>query len=184
MAKDRRSLSDEEAALWNRVVDTAVPLRRRQPNVVESAKKPTAESGKKKGPRPAPSPNGPASDERVQRPPPAPNPDQIDRRTVRRIARGAISLDGRLDLHGLTQAQAHERLMDFMGHAQESGLRTVLVITGKGAGDGTERGVLKRALPQWLSTSPLRNMVLGYEIARREHGGSGAYYVRLRRSKG
>jgi DNA-nicking Smr family endonuclease len=181
MAKDRQSLSDEEAALWNRVVDTAVPLRRKQPHTVESIKKPTAESGKKKRPLPAPSRNGAPRDERAQRPPPARNPDQIDRRTARRIARGSISLDGRLDLHGLTQAQAHERLTDFVGDAQESGLRTVLIITGKGAGDGTERGILKRALPQWLSTSPLRDMVLEFEVAHREHGGSGAFYVRLRR---
>ena len=176
MVKDPRSLSDEDSALWNRVVDSAVPLRRKQPLPVEPVKKqrplPTPSSGGAL--RGAPSPSVPADRDL----------GQIDRRTVRRIARGSITLDGRLDLHGLTQAQAHGRLTDFVSDAHEDGLRTVLVITGKGAGDGTERGILKRALPQWLSTSPLRNMVLGFEIAHREHGGSGAFYVRLRRPRG
>lgn len=176
MAKDPRSLSDEESDLWNQVVDTAVPLRRKQPHPNGPVKnqRPLQTSSPADAPRGGPSHGVPADR----------NLGQIDRRTVRRIARGSITLDGRLDLHGLTQAQAHGRLTDFVNDAQENGLRTVLVITGKGVGDGTERGVLKRALPQWLSTPPLRNLVLGFEIAHREHGGAGAFYVRLRRPRG
>ena len=176
MAKERRPLSDEEIALWNRVAGTTVPLRRTQPLPIGPAKKQTLHSTPimARAPRDAPG----------QAMPPVRGPGQIDRRTVRRIARGSIGLDARLDLHGLTQAKAHARLTEFVSGAQQDNLRTVLIITGKGVGDGTERGILKRALPQWLSATPLRNMVSGFDIARREHGGSGAFYVRIRRSRG
>jgi len=61
----------------------------------------------------------------------------------------------------------------------------VLVITGKGARAGQgERGVLKRAVPQWLSLPEFRAFVIGYEEAQVAHGGEGALYIRIRRTRG
>ncbi|MHA1560043.1 MAG: Smr/MutS family protein, partial [Alphaproteobacteria bacterium] len=126
MAKDRRPLSDEETALWNRVAGTAVPLRGNQRLPIGSVKKQT--------PHPTPIISRTPRDAPRQAVPPARGLGQIDRRTVRRIARGSIGLDARLDLHGLTQTIAHARLTEFVSEAQQDGLRTVLIITGKGAG--------------------------------------------------
>lgn len=92
-----------------------------------------------------------------------------------------------IDLHGMTQAQAHQALNAFLWRAAAAGARIVLVITGKGgwrgAGDAHsgEAGVLRRQTPLWLRAPSLRTIVLSVEEAGRPHGGSGALYVRLRR---
>jgi len=167
MAKDRISLSGEDSTLWEAVARTATPLRARP---IFAAKADAA-------PRAA----GAAEPQSTARPkqrsgPPGP----IDRRTARRIARGAIKLDARLDLHGHTQADAHRRLYEFLSAVREDGGRLVLVITGKGAvGEGG--GVLRRMLPGWLASPRFRPQVAGFEEARRAHGGAGAFYIRLRR---
>jgi DNA-nicking Smr family endonuclease len=110
----------------------------------------------------------------------------IERRLKRDLSRGRAAIDAALDLHGLTQAEAHQALRGFLRHSQARGARLVIVVTGKGAplDEGhwsNERGVLKRLTPQWLRESDLRSVVLGFEEAGRAHGGSGALYVRLRR---
>jgi DNA-nicking Smr family endonuclease len=102
-----------------------------------------------------------------------------------RMARGSLAIDARIDLHGLTQAAAHRRLIKFLGEAQAAGAKLVLVITGKGRPDdrplmGEERGVLKRLVPIWLGAEEMRTLVVGYETAGRGHGGEGALYVRVR----
>jgi DNA-nicking Smr family endonuclease len=100
-----------------------------------------------------------------------------------RIARGAHAIDGRLDLHGMTQDEAHGRLLSFLRGRQARGAKVVLVITGKGSrnGEGGGRGVLKRMVPLWLGLPDLRSLVIGFEDAAIGHGGEGALYVRLRR---
>ena len=118
-----------------------------------------------------------------------PAPGGIDRRTEQRIRRGAIEIDGRIDLHGLTQKRAHATLGHFLVSAQKKGWRTVLVITGKGApvgdhsgsGYGDERGVLYRQVPLWLNGPELGLFVSGFREAHPRHGGRGALYVRIRR---
>ncbi|WP_312861524.1 Smr/MutS family protein [Segnochrobactrum spirostomi] len=111
---------------------------------------------------------------------------------MQRLVRGTHAIDDRLDLHGLTQEAAKRRLMDFLHRAQADGLKTVLVITGKGAlgtdrfeaGDFTaERGVLRRVVPEWLRMPGARGLVVGFSEAHAAHGGSGALYVRIRRPK-
>jgi len=100
-----------------------------------------------------------------------------------------LQVGARIDLHGLTQVAAHQRLRHFLADAQHAGHGLVLVITGKGSGRGLdgalpfgdERGVLRRAVPHWLAEADLRAVVLGFEEAGPRHGGSGALYVRLRR---
>jgi DNA-nicking Smr family endonuclease len=101
-----------------------------------------------------------------------------------RVARGKEAIDGRLDLHGLTQSEAHATLLRFLRAASNRGARLVLVITGKGAraSDG-ERGVLKRQVPHWLALPEFRAFVVGFEDAHVAHGGEGALYVRVRRAR-
>lgn len=113
----------------------------------------------------------------------------IEKRTRSRLARGNLDIDARIDLHGMTQLAAHERLHRFLREAQAGGARIVLVITGKGRpgsedfASEMERGVLRRRVPHWLAEPGVRSIVLGFEEAHRGHGGSGALYVRLRKSR-
>jgi DNA-nicking Smr family endonuclease len=112
---------------------------------------------------------------------------RIDDKTRRRLVRGAVPIDGRLDLHGMTQEAAHSALRHFLHRERAAGSRIVLVITGKGRGGPGEtvwdRGVLRRAVPHWLSDTELRDLVIGFEEAHLAHGGAGAIYVRLRRPR-
>lgn len=105
----------------------------------------------------------------------------VDRRLADRLKRGRLPIDATLDLHGLTQSEAHAAVKGFVARAAERGLRTLLIVTGKGRHDGS--GVLKAALPRWLNDAPLRGHVLALAEARPEHGGSGALYVLLRRRR-
>jgi DNA-nicking Smr family endonuclease len=108
----------------------------------------------------------------------------LDRRLRQRLNRGHAGIDGRVDLHGLTQAQAHDALVGFLRTARAEGARIVLVITGKGTrGADSERGVLRRQVPFWLRSPQLRDVVLGFETAGPAHGGEGAFYVLLRRAR-
>lgn len=116
----------------------------------------------------------------------------LDKRSADRLRRGQMAIDGRLDLHGHTQADAHRAAHAFVAGGYRSGKRCVLIITGKGgarddvdAGFMPDRdsGVLRRNLPRWLGEPSVRHMVLRVESARPQHGGDGAYYVLLRRKR-
>ncbi len=106
----------------------------------------------------------------------------VDRRTAERLKRGRLNIDARLDLHGLTQAEAHRALNAFIAASYEAGRRCLLVITGKGyrREDG---GVLRGKVPQWLNQSPNRGRVLAFDYAQQRDGGTGALYIMLRRQR-
>lgn len=107
----------------------------------------------------------------------------VDKRTAMRLKRGQMEVEGRIDLHGLTQDEAHPALTAFIKGAGGSGRRCVLVITGKGGrGDG-EVGVLRAAVPSWLNGAELRPHVLSFSHAAPKDGGIGALYVLLRRRR-
>lgn len=108
----------------------------------------------------------------------------LDRRRAKRLRRGEMAIDGRLDLHGMTRQEARGALAGFLAAAQGRGGRCVLVITGKGQREplGERRSVLRAALPRWLDEAPNRERVLGFEAARPRHGGDGAFYVLLRKA--
>lgn len=113
-----------------------------------------------------------------------PGAAQLDARTDARLRRGRLANEGRLDLHGMTQAEAQERLTGFIVAAQAQGKRCVLVITGKGVSRGGEAGgVLRQKFPLWLSLPPLRGLVLKTYPAAQRDGGSGAWYVYLKRQR-
>ena len=176
----RRVLTQDERVLWTVVTQSIAPLRARtpdQPDDDSAAAKPAAKPARaakramKATPAAAPSPKQPA-------PPLAP----LGRRMRRSVARGKQAIDGRLDLHGLTQSEAHSALLHFLRNAIARDARLVLVITGKGRGG--EPGVLRRNVPQWLGLPEFRSLVIGFEDAHVAHGGEGALYVRLRRARG
>jgi DNA-nicking Smr family endonuclease len=104
----------------------------------------------------------------------------IDRRSAERLRRGRLPIEGRLDLHGMTQAAAVERLAEFIARSEAAGKRCVLVITGKGLASG---GVLRDQVPRWLNLPPNRARVLAFDYARPQDGGSGALYVLLKRRR-
>lgn len=106
----------------------------------------------------------------------------VDRRTADRLKRGRLAVEARLDLHGMGQADAHRALNRFIQSSYDQGLRTVLVITGKGL-FSQGRGVLRDRLGDWLNMGPLRHKVLSYVPAQPKHGGGGAFYVLLRRRR-
>ncbi len=107
----------------------------------------------------------------------------IERPVTRKISKGRLPLEARIDLHGLVQSEAHAMLHSFLVRAHERGMRHVLVITGKGSSLGSD-GALKRAVPLWFSKPEFRFLISGYEMAARNHGGEGALYVRLKRNLG
>jgi DNA-nicking Smr family endonuclease len=107
-------------------------------------------------------------------------PIGIDRRSWLRLKRGQVMLEQTIDLHGLTQEQAHERLGRVLAEAQQSGLRCLLVVTGKGLAHG---GVLRHMVPRWLNEGPNRERVLAFAPAQPKHGGAGALYLLIRRKR-
>jgi DNA-nicking Smr family endonuclease len=113
----------------------------------------------------------------------------MDSRAHRRMTRGKLKPEARIDLHGMTVAEAHPELTAFILGSQAVGRRLVLVITGKGKDrdDGgpipVRQGVLRHQVPQWLALPPLAQAVLQVTPAHIRHGGHGAYYVYLRRNR-
>jgi len=100
----------------------------------------------------------------------------IDRRGAQRLKRGQMPIEGRLDLHGMTQDEAHRALGAFIARSQSAGKRAILVITGKS-------GVLHGAAARWLEEGDNRGRVLAASRAQPQHGGAGALYVLLRRRR-
>jgi DNA-nicking Smr family endonuclease len=179
-ARRKRSLSEEERQLWDSVARQVKPLRRSprvvRPHAVDAPPAPAIPAISSRPPSPvkiAPPP-------RPQAPPLAP----IGRRERAQLSRGRKEIDARIDLHGMTQARAHRALFGFLQRAHHDGFGFVLVITGKGKiGAESERGVLRRQVPQWLALPEFRTLVVGFEEAAIGHGGEGALYVRVRRAR-
>lgn len=110
----------------------------------------------------------------------------IEPRLGRKLRRGHLPIDGTIDLHGMRQDEAHAALCRFIPARFARGDRTILVITGKGLkktgfGQIEQKGVLRSMLPVWLNEQTLSPMIAGWEHAAQDHGGEGAFYVRLKR---
>jgi DNA-nicking Smr family endonuclease len=179
-----RPPTPEELRLWEAVTHTVMPLGQRRPGAPKPDAAEPADGKAGPGAKATPPPDVAVAAPSRPKPalPPALSP--IDRRTRTRLSRGTVSIDARIDLHGLTQAAAHGRLARFLRQAQADGAKLVLVITGKGKprGEfgGEERGVLRRAVPMWLASAEMRPLVVGFDEAGPTHGGGGALYVRVR----
>jgi DNA-nicking Smr family endonuclease len=193
----RRRVKPDELDLWNQVASTTerlAPLRR---SLIVDA--PLQEAPKKREAKPiAPFSLGalptstremrdvlPALSERLRS-----APVKMDAKSYKTMQRGKLKPEGRIDLHGMTVAQAHPALISFIMTAQANGRRLVLVITGKG-GKREELGAiapqrmraLKRQVPIWLTMAPVSSTVLQVTESHIKHGGAGAYYVYLRRAR-
>lgn len=105
----------------------------------------------------------------------------IDRNLLRALRRGDFSVQGRLDLHGMTQVQAREAVERFLSDSRRAKKRCVLIVHGRGLNSRDEIPVLKEGLKGWLSQKRIGNMVLAFATARPQDGGAGAVYVLLRR---
>ena len=179
----KRALSEEERALWEGVAQEIKPLRKKprsgKTEAASAEVETTAAAKAAMPPNPLPSAKIPQATKPIV-PPLAP----LGHRERAQLSRGRKDIDARLDLHGMTQARAHRALFGFLQRAHSDGLTFVLVITGKGrAGADPDRGVLRRQVPQWLALPEFRALVVGFEEAHVGHGGEGALYVRIRRSK-
>jgi DNA-nicking Smr family endonuclease len=193
MSRGRR-LSAEEHRLWSRVARTVKPLAGVAPPPVDpppaSEPPPDRPTAKAAPPRP---------DASVLRTPPrrggavqamAPQgaaPAAPDASGQRKVRRGKLEIDGRIDLHGMSQAEAERALARFLAAVASRGGRCALVVTGKGrVADPDDDfltprpGVMRRRLPEWLAAPHIRPLVSGYAPAHPKHGGAGAFYVLLR----
>jgi DNA-nicking Smr family endonuclease len=182
----KRSLSDEERALWESVAKQTKPLRKKPRAAKPPAAPPDPETPPAVKPLASPKLFPLTKNSRTPKPeaPTAPPLAPLGRRERSQLSRGRKQIDARLDLHGMTQTRAHRALSGFLQRAHSDGLTFVLVITGKGRlGAESERGVLRRQVPQWLSLPEFRSLVVGFEEAHIGHGGEGALYVRIRRAK-
>jgi DNA-nicking Smr family endonuclease len=182
----KRALSEEERALWESVAKQTKPLRKKPRAAKAQADSPDAEAAAAMRPAVPPKPHPLPRIPRAAKPeaPAAPPLAPLGRRERSQLSRGRKQIDARLDLHGMTQTRAHRALSGFLQRAHSDGLTFVLVITGKGRmGAESERGVLRRQVPQWLSLPEFRSLVVGFEEAHIGHGGEGALYVRIRRAK-
>jgi DNA-nicking Smr family endonuclease len=181
----KRALSEEERVLWESVAKQTKPLRKRSRAAKPQLAAPDLETPAAAKAAAAPKLHPPAK--RAPRPevaPAAPPLAPLGRRERSQLSRGRKEIDARLDLHGMTQTRAHRALTGFLQRAHSDGLTFVLIITGKGRmGAESERGVLRRQVPQWLSLPEFRSLVVGFEEAHIGHGGEGALYVRIRRSR-
>src|SRR3954467_5373862 len=172
-----RPLPPDDIRLWRRAMREVAPLQGRglppdrgpvpdRTPPARLASEPAA-LGSPAAPRPSP--------------PLAPPLDRfagIDRASAEKLKRGRRPIEARLDLHGLTQAEAHQALSRFIAGSRAAGRRCVLVITGHGRFSG---GILKEAVPRWLHEAGMRRLVLAIAPAQPQHGGTGALYVLLRR---
>jgi len=201
-----RAVSRDESALWHQVMDDVEPL----PGGVDADDVPAPETGPEihasdvagkkpkppaRPPRPTPAPALPPASPPEPPPEPAKEPELrhgeapgLEKRTKTRMRRGQVDIEATLDLHGLTQAEAHRALGAFLHGSRSAGRRTVLVITGKGGGKdlgsgrgGPGSGVLRDAVPRWLNEGPNRRMIRGFSHAAPKDGGQGALYVLLKR---
>lgn len=177
-----RRLSEDETRLWHGVTKSVAPLRKRTPAKPKNDDHPSG-AVSKAAPKAPPKKSVPhAAPVVIAKPKLSPPPAlaSLDRKTKSRIARGTRDIDARIDLHGHTQAEAHDALIRFLRRAHDKGASVVLVITGKGTrGDG----VLKRQVPMWLSLPEFREWVVGFDDAAISHGGEGALYVRVRKKR-
>ena len=184
-------LSREDLALWRRLAATVAPLPGRllpapdeefpsEPLPVSPVPPPAP----RRRPRKPPLAEPPA-------PPPAPSLPEIahgdvaglDKRTAQRMRRGQLPIEARIDLHGLTEEDAHRALASFVIGTQGAGRRCVLVVTGKGLRQDGRTGVLRRNVPRWLNEAPNRARILAFCHAQPRDGGEGALYLLLKRRK-
>ena len=178
----KKLLPDDETALFHSAMRDVDKLRgRKNANTIAPASKTTPI------PRFTPRPESPRAGPSVRPNAALPNlaagkSADVDSRTMDRLRRGRLRPEARLDLHGMTQDKAHRALDQFIAEAYSSGVRSIVIITGKGrVSEGG--GVLRNQVPNWLNAPNIRPSILAFSSAQPKDGGSGALYVLLRRRR-
>jgi DNA-nicking Smr family endonuclease len=178
----KRRVTPDELELWQHVAQSVRPIKSRRRAAPPKEAAPSAPPAKTKAAKPA-SPAAPPAK------PPAPTKPHelihglshgIDRRQAERFRKGKLTIEGKIDLHGRTQQDAHDDLLAFLRRAHGAGKRNVLVVTGKGM-TTSKTGILRQAVPRWLNEPAFRTLVLAFDYAEPQHGGEGALYVLLKR---
>ena len=188
--RDRRP-SREEADLWRHVTGDVKPLARREKpparpektadTTPQGTQKAAAQRKRKAAARAETEPPSPLTPRKPRAPELTHGASPgVDRRTADNLRRGRMTIEARLDLHGMTQAEAHGRLSAFIEGHQSAGRRCVLVVTGKGS-RSAGGGVLREAVPRWLNMPALRPRILSFSHAQPKDGGEGALYILLKR---
>ena len=197
----RRTLKPEEKELWHAVTRSVTPLTPVARTILQRPATPPS-------PQPVRNDSGPPAEQtrmpdfrpdfrvgekaapRRHDPAETQMPVRMDARVHGKLKRGKLSPEARLDLHGMTLAEAQPELIRFIMNAHARGLRLVLVITGKGSRPAPDHGpipqrpgALRRQVPHWLHQAPLAPVVLQVTEAHLRHGGAGACYVYLRRQR-
>lgn len=196
-----RPLRPDERELWRRVASGVRPLDAARlkalqaPEAPDAPAEPLAAVPSAPAPAPRPGPLQPPAQIRAARPAELSGPRPADRSGDRRLRRGRVEVEARLDLHGLTASAARAELLRFLSRARARGFGTVLVITGKGASARARDesrfepwsldarplpGVLRRAFTEWMAQPDFAPLCAGYSPAHARHGGSGAFYVIVR----
>ena len=182
MAKGGKGKNAEtDDALWARVTEGVTPLPGRKPGRSDPLPEPKT-LPKRPAPRAVPASPSEHIEPRQAELTHGKAPG-LDRKTQTNLRKGKVEIEGRIDLHGLTQAEAHRALIAFIQTSRDQGKRAVLVITGKGLRETGEIGVLRRSVPGWLNAPPLKPLIRAFDYAARQHGGEGALYVLLRRNR-
>ncbi|MCW9033050.1 MAG: Smr/MutS family protein [Rhodospirillales bacterium] len=189
--KNPLEVSPEELSLWRQVTSNVDPMKKKSTRLKITDHKgnmdqePQPAGGKKAKPsaypqvkpvnltpKPKPKPKEPELSHGV-----APG---LDKRTAQKLRRGKVPIEGRLDLHGMTQNEAHRALDRFLDGAVNKGKRCVTIITGKGF---QGEGVLRTQVPRWLNHTPNREKIISFTYGTPSQGGTGALVVMLRKKK-
>lgn len=101
----------------------------------------------------------------------------IPSRVLHSLKRGHLPIEARIDLHGLTGDEFLEKMVVFLERCVQQGIRSVLVVHGKGGSLPIKPPILKNLASLWLREQP---EVLAYYSAKPKDGGTGALYVLLK----
>src|SRR5262245_4181961 len=181
----KRRVTPDEMELWRHVAQSVRPIKSKRRPAPPKDEAPSTPPAKAKVAKAAKPPQPAAPPAKAQAPI---KPHElthglshgIDRRQAERFRKGKLPLEGKIDLHGRTQQDAHDDLLAFLKRAHAAGKRTVLVVTGKGM-TTSKTGILRQAVPRWLNEPAFRHLVLAFDYAEPQHGGEGALYVLLKR---
>tara|TARA_B100000686_G_scaffold334513_1_gene401866 strand:- start:991 stop:1566 length:576 start_codon:yes stop_codon:yes gene_type:complete len=186
--RDSDNLSDDDLALWARVAETVTRSWQDRKRKYHQPDAPhTPQTSKDKPEQPVPKPGADPRPMVPARQRPAHHHDMhgrtMDRRTEQKLRQGKLRIDETIDLHGLSQEAAHNLLKVRLVAAQKRGKRVILVITGKGLRSAAPGGILRQSLSVWCELPPLSSIILKRVKAQPRDGGSGAFYIYLRRKR-
>lgn len=182
MRNSKKTLTEDDRILWGKVARSTRPMPGRMQAIEEFEAELDAREAEKAEQKAPPAKAVAIAETPIESPKkPSGRHQPLERPVKRKLAKGRLELEARIDLHGLFQSEAHALLHRFILSAHERGLRHVLVITGKGSSMGSD-GALKRAVPMWFSKPEFRQLISSYETSAQNHGGDGALYVRLSKS--